>query len=109
MIFYEFNYHNQKIRRTPTHGIREHWTAVSTLLGLISSVYRIRHHWRANQRPQIAVPKLYNWVTSSYRKYVTPNQLAMVIARPMGVTVSSGKSMDVTCKTHLGYLAAQLL
>ena len=25
-----------------------------------------------------------------------------------GVTVSSGKSTDVTCKTHLGYLPAQL-
>ena len=25
-----------------------------------------------------------------------------------GVTVSSGKRTDVTCKTHLGYLAAQL-
>ena len=27
---------------------------------------------------------------------------------PRGVTVSSEKSMDVPCKTHLGYLAAQL-
>ena len=27
---------------------------------------------------------------------------------PGGVTVSSGKSTDVTCKTHLGYLSAQL-
>ena len=36
----ELNYNDQKIRRTPTHDIREHWTAVSTLLGLISSVYR---------------------------------------------------------------------
>ena len=25
-----------------------------------------------------------------------------------GVTVSSGKSTDVTCKTHLGYLSPQL-
>ena len=42
----ELNYHDQKIRRTPTHDIREHWTAVSTLLDLISSVYRNLH-----QRP----------------------------------------------------------
>ena len=35
----ELNYHDQKISRTPTHDIREHWTAVSTLLGLISNVY----------------------------------------------------------------------
>ena len=27
---------------------------------------------------------------------------------PWGVIVSSGKSTDVTCKTHLGYLALQL-
>ena len=27
---------------------------------------------------------------------------------PWWVTVSSGKSMDVTCKIHLGYLAVQL-
>ena len=26
---------------------------------------------------------------------------------PYGVTLPSGKSTDVTCKTHLGYLAAQ--
>ena len=52
----ELNYHDQKIRRTPTHDTREHWTAVSTLLGLISSVYRNLHHWRSNKRLQIAVP-----------------------------------------------------
>ena len=28
------NFHDQKIRRTPTGDIRKHWTAVSTLLGL---------------------------------------------------------------------------
>ena len=33
------NDNDQKIRRKPTHDIQEHWTAVSTLLGLISSVY----------------------------------------------------------------------
>ena len=50
----ELNYHDQKIRRTPTHDIRKHWTAVSTLLGLISNVYRDLHHWKSNQRSQIA-------------------------------------------------------
>ena len=44
----ELNYHDQKIRRTRKHNIRKHWTAVSTLLGLISSVYRDLHHWRSN-------------------------------------------------------------
>ena len=84
----ELNYHDQKIRRTPTHDTREHWTAVLTLLGLISSVYRNLHHWRSNQRPQIVVPKLYNWATSSYRTQVTPNQLVMVIAQPNNLNVS---------------------
>ena len=59
-----------EIQRTPTHDIQEHWTAVSTLLGLISSVYHNLHHWRSNQRPQIAVLKLYNWATSSYRMWL---------------------------------------
>ena len=88
----ELNYHDQKIRRTATHDIREHWTAVSTLLGLISSVYSNLHHWRSNQRPQIPVPKLYNWATSSYRTQATPNQLMMVIARP--------NNLNVSCKLH---------
>ena len=73
------NYHDQKICRTPTHDIREHWTSVSTLLGLISSIYRDLHHWRSNERPQIAVPNLYNWATSSYRTQVTLSQQVMVI------------------------------
>ena len=60
MNIVNLNYHDQKIRRTPAHGIREHWTGDSTLLGLYSSVYRNLHHWRSNQRPQTAVPKLNN-------------------------------------------------
>ena len=32
----------------------EHWTAVSTLVGLISSAYRDLRHWRWNQQPQDA-------------------------------------------------------
>ena len=32
----------------------EHWTAVSTLLGLINSAHRDLHHWRSNQQPQNA-------------------------------------------------------
>ena len=71
----ELNYHDQKIPRTPTHDIGEHWTAVSTLLDFISNGYRNFHHWRSNQRLQTAVPKFYNWAISSYRTQVTPNQL----------------------------------
>ena len=44
ILQWELNYHDQKIRRTPTPDIQKHWTAVSTLLGLISSVYRDLHH-----------------------------------------------------------------
>ena len=39
-FYCELNYYDLKIRRTPTHDIRKHWTAVSTLLGIISCVYR---------------------------------------------------------------------
>ena len=47
--------------------IRNCWTPVPTLLGLISSV---RHHlppWRSNQRPHNAHPKLCHWATGSHR------------------------------------------
>ena len=51
----ELNYQDQKILRTSTHDIWEHWTAIQTVLVLISSVYRNLHHWRSNQRPQITL------------------------------------------------------
>ena len=68
------------------------WTAVSTLLGFISSVYRDLHHWRSSHRPQIAEPKLYNCASSSYRTQMTPNQQVMVIVRPI--------NLNVFCKLH---------
>ena len=49
----------------PASDIQKHWTAVSTLLGLISSIYRDLPHWRSNQWPQNAEPKLYYWATRS--------------------------------------------
>ena len=67
----ELNYHDQKIRWTLTHDKQKYWTALATLLGL--------HHWRSNQRPQIAEPKLYNWANSPYRTQATPNEPVMVI------------------------------
>ena len=70
---WELNYHDQKIRQTLMHDIRKHWTTVLTLLGLISSIYHDFSHWRSNQQPQIAVPKLYSGATSSYRPQVMPN------------------------------------
>ena len=80
------------IHRTPTHNIRENWTVLSIFRGIISSVHRNLNHWRSNQRPQVAVPKLYNWATSSHRTQVTPNQLVTVIARP--------NNLNVSCKLH---------
>ena len=47
-------------------NIQKHWTAVSTLLGLISSVYCYLPHWRLNQRPQKAEPKLYHCAISPH-------------------------------------------
>ena len=44
--------------RTFMHDLRKQWTAISTFLGLISSVYRDLYHLRLNQQPQIAIPKL---------------------------------------------------
>ena len=41
----ELNYNDRKIQRTPTHNIRKHWTAVSTLLGLIKSAYNSQYIW----------------------------------------------------------------
>ena len=38
-LYCELNYYDLKIRGTLTHDIRKHWTAVSTLLGPICSVY----------------------------------------------------------------------
>ena len=39
------------IRKSGKHPVRytEHWTAVSTLLGLISSVYPDHYDWKSNQ------------------------------------------------------------
>ena len=70
---FELNYHDQKISRTPTYDIYKHWTAVSTFLGLISSVYHDLPHWRSNQQLQIAEPKLYHWAIRLYCTQVTPN------------------------------------
>ena len=82
-----------EIRRTLTHDIRKHWTDVSTLLGRIISVYHDLHHWRSNQWPQIAEPKLYNWALCPYRTQVMLNQLVMAIAWLI--------NLNVSCKLHL--------
>ena len=68
-LYCELNYHDQKIRRTLMHDIRKHLTAVSTLLGLISSVCHDLHHWRSNPWLQNAEPKLNNWTTNPHRSH----------------------------------------
>ena len=88
-ILCELNCHDQKIWRTLVHDIQKHWTAVSTLLGLISSVYRDLYHRRSNQRPQNAEPKLYHWDISRHNTQVMPNQLVLLIAQ-----------LNVSCKLH---------
>ena len=70
------------------HVIQKHWTAVSTLSGLISSVYRDLSHRRLNQQPQNAEPKLYLWATNPHHTQITPNQLVMVIVQPINLNVS---------------------
>ena len=47
VLYCELNYRDQKIRRTLTHDVRKHWTDVSILIGLISSVLRDLHNWRS--------------------------------------------------------------
>ena len=80
-----------QIRRIRTFSehfhARKHSTAVSTLLGLISSVYRDLPDWRSNQRPQNAEPKHYHWAIIPYRTQVTPNQFVMAIARLINLNV----------------------
>ena len=67
----------------------KHWTAVLTLFGLISNLYHNLPHWRSNQWPQNAEPKLNHWATNPH---YTPNQLVMVIAWPI--------NLNVSCKLH---------
>ena len=86
------NYHEQKIRWTLACNIQTHWTAVSTILGLISSVYCDLPHWRWNQQLQNAEPKLSLWAIGPHRTKMMPNQLVMVIAQPI--------NLNMSCKLH---------
>ena len=79
---------NWRIQRTLSHDIQKYWTAVSTLLCLISSVYHDLPHWRLNQRQQNVELKDYHWATNSYCTQVMPNQQVMVIVRPINLNVS---------------------
>ena len=81
----------QKIRRRLAHDIRKHWTAVSTLSGLISSEYRDLHHWRLNQQSLSQ-----NSTTEPLRTQLVPNKQVMVIAQPI--------NLNVSCKLHPYYL-----
>ena len=66
----KLNYYDQKIRQILVCDIRDHWTAVSTLSGLFSSVYRDFPHRIWNKQPQNAEPKPYLWAIDSYRRQV---------------------------------------
>ena len=80
------------------HDIRKRWTAVLTLLGLISSVHRNLKKENLHLHP---CP----W---SYDNYADPYFQSSWEDAVLEVTVSSVKNTDVTCKTHSGWLAAQL-
>ena len=54
IVFYDFERTGNNVQ----NYINTISTAISTLLGLISSVYRDFPHWKSNQRPQNAEPKL---------------------------------------------------
>ena len=90
------NYHDQKLLQTLTHDIRKHWTAVSTLFGLISSVYRDLPHWRSNQQPQSrnTTPDHQSTLHSSDAK------LVMVTAWLI--------NLNVSCKLHSYFLQKTL-
>ena len=49
-------------------------------------------HWRSDQQPQNAEPKLYHWASNPNRTQVMLNQIVMVIARPI--------NLNVSCKLH---------
>ena len=79
----KLNYHDQKIQQTLACNIQNHWTTISILLDLISSVYRNLSHWRSNQRPLNTELKLYHWATCQHCTQAMPNQLAMAIVWPI--------------------------
>ena len=58
----------------------KHWTAVSTLLGLISSAYCDLHHWRLNKQPQKAEPKLYCWAPGPHHTHIYIYRITCVLA-----------------------------
>ena len=57
----------------------EHWTAVSTSLGLISSAYHNLHHQRSNPQPQNVETELLPRATNSCYAPVMPMRSCMII------------------------------
>ena len=64
-----------------TQDIWEHWTAVLTLLGLISSVYRNLHYWGSNQQPQIAISSGGDYGIHCWGDLIRSKQLSSVPVR----------------------------
>ena len=69
----KLNDYDQKIRQTLARDVLNNWTAVSTLLVLISSVYHVLFSWRSNQRLQNAEPILSHWAIDEHRTQAMPN------------------------------------
>ena len=70
---YKLNYHGQKVLQTLARDTRNNLTAVSTLLGFISSIYGDIPQWRSNEQSQNAEPKLYHKSTSSLYTSAIPH------------------------------------
>ena len=68
-------------RKSSKHPHAEHWIAVSTLLGLISSACRDHHLRDRTGNPRMQKPNVYQWATSLCHTETMSNQLVMVRKR----------------------------
>ena len=84
----ELNYHDQKIRQTIARDIRKHWTAILTLLGLISSVIPWSPPLEIKPATRECRAETLPLSTYPHRTQVKPNQLVMVIMWPINLNVS---------------------
>ena len=75
------------------YDIWNHWTAVLTLLGLISSVYHDLPHWRSNQWLQLE-RSWYTLLMKPYHHHVAPSaQISLTLfPHPSLSSIASGRS-----------------
>ena len=92
----------------PANTYTWHTETLDNCFGLIRShqqcIYRDLQHWRSNQQPQIAEPKLYNWATV----HITHKWCQILIL--LGKCGPGGDCVlckEYGCKTHSGQLQVQ--